>query len=187
MRRWALNATAIVLLLLAPSTAATSDGREFGVLDAALTLAEIAKLEGRADMLLSAAQVVAELSPRGASEWVGEALHEARFAARGDLDILARAAAIKLQSEAGTLELVQMAPSGLQVVLPSGMMIGRVRQPLGSELSHAASSGGQTCRLAGARVVDCSASSLTGKVHFTVLSGSGAGVLVLELVPLVPE
>ncbi|MEL7011995.1 MAG: hypothetical protein AAFO72_01820 [Pseudomonadota bacterium] len=166
------------------SDAARADSpAEFETLDAALTLWEFGLSEERADLAMSAIEVVADLAPTGAGEWVSETMREVRLMALGDASILMRADSLVIGPENPRLGLA-IPQSDLQVLtLPERTRLGRLRTPLGSQLSEARTAENRDCRLDLQRVSDCAARHLSGRIALTWVTRGTFGVIAYDMIP----
>lgn len=183
MRRYRLSLSVLILAGIVSGSAARAVGPDgFGTLDAALPMAEVGLQEARSDLILSAIEVVAELSPGGAEAWIAYMEAEARILARGDRNLIARADAISRKPGVPGLQLVPLEAGTTRFALAGGRRLARVRTPVGWTLDQARA--GPVCPLSGSRISDCASAGLSGSVTVTAREGQGPAFLAFETPPV---
>ncbi|MEM6739390.1 MAG: hypothetical protein AAF646_04685 [Pseudomonadota bacterium] len=179
------RAAALPVALAMGTSFGHADPSGFAPLDAAVTLYEIGSAEERPDLLLSAMEIVAEVSPLGAPAWIDAALSEVRFLARGDTEVRARANALALTSEQEGLGVLPVRDEGATLTLPPGRWLGRVRLPTGLRLGRIIAEDGTFCDLGARRITDCSVLERGGELRIEIAPELPA-IVLYQTVPAQP-
>ncbi|MEM6480584.1 MAG: hypothetical protein AAF922_13155 [Pseudomonadota bacterium] len=185
MRSWFLTTlVSVVLIFVSSSHIDAEDMSDFETLDAALTLWEFGLVEKRADLAIASLEVVADIAPFGAEQWVSHAIAEVRLLALGAPDILERADSLSVGDEMPAIALVLPQFASHTVRLPEQVLLGQVRTPLGWRLKKAQEQDGRVCKLNLDRITDCREHNLSGEITFSWSKRAPWGVIAYAVVPM---
>lgn len=180
MRAAGLIAALLTGALVGQGRAESDSVDRFATLDAALVLARVGQAEGNADMMIAALQVVADLGPSGATNWIENLRQEAIFVALGNQTQISRAQAVQAKTGSQDLFLIPPASQDPTAMLPLNHHVGRARGPAGWVLTSADS--GASCTLQTAPWVNCSGSNLAGTVAVIPTDRTMPAAVAFEIV-----